>query len=147
MVSCFIPPRKMCATARTDMGAPIAGMPRPGAGNHVDWIPYKDLNLMGVESIAWILGSQQGLPGLRHVHGLLEFPRRHSTLLGQGHTSSASNCPSSSAATKPSWQGERMAVDPNDGRHSLPGTRHSGLWKSTDGAATWNKVDSFPPMS
>ena len=40
--------------------------------------------------------------------------------------------------------GERMAVDPNDGRILFLGTRKSGLWKSADGAVTWNKVTTFP---
>ena len=40
--------------------------------------------------------------------------------------------------------GERMAVDPNDGRILFLGTRKNGLWKSADGAATWTKVESFP---
>ncbi|MEO8212441.1 MAG: sialidase family protein [Myxococcales bacterium] len=40
--------------------------------------------------------------------------------------------------------GERMAVDPNDGRILFLGTRHAGLWKSVDGAATFTKVTAFP---
>ena len=40
--------------------------------------------------------------------------------------------------------GERMAVDPNDGRVLFLGTRKNGLWKSADGAVTWAKVTTFP---
>lgn len=40
--------------------------------------------------------------------------------------------------------GERLAVDPNDGRVLFLGTRHNGLWKSADRGATWHKVASFP---
>ncbi|HEY1849306.1 MAG TPA: sialidase family protein [Opitutaceae bacterium] len=40
--------------------------------------------------------------------------------------------------------GERLAVDPNDGRVLLLGTRTAGLWRSSDFGATWARVDSFP---
>jgi len=63
----------------------------------------------------------------------------------QGHTFQRSNVPIKFGGNEAGrGNGERMAVDPNDGRILFLGTRHSGLWKSTDGAVTWNKVDSFP---
>ncbi len=63
----------------------------------------------------------------------------------RGTRSSAPTCRSSLAATRPGrGNGERMAVDPNDGRILFLGTRHAGLWKSTDGAVTWSKVATFP---
>jgi hypothetical protein len=40
--------------------------------------------------------------------------------------------------------GERLAVDPNDDRVLLLGTRSSGLWRSADFGATWAKVEAFP---
>jgi photosystem II stability/assembly factor-like uncharacterized protein len=40
--------------------------------------------------------------------------------------------------------GERLAVDPNKTDTLLFGSRKAGLWKSTDAAVTWTKVDSFP---
>ncbi|HWA78626.1 MAG TPA: xyloglucanase [Polyangiaceae bacterium] len=40
--------------------------------------------------------------------------------------------------------GERLAVDPNKTDTLLFGSRKNGLWKSTDAAVTWTKVDSFP---
>jgi photosystem II stability/assembly factor-like uncharacterized protein len=43
--------------------------------------------------------------------------------------------------------GERMTVDPNDGKVLYIGTRQAGLWKSMDGAVTWSKVDSFPDVT
>lgn len=39
--------------------------------------------------------------------------------------------------------GERLAVDPHDGSVIYFGTRHDGLWRSTDAGVTWSKVDSF----
>jgi photosystem II stability/assembly factor-like uncharacterized protein len=40
--------------------------------------------------------------------------------------------------------GERLAVDPNDTGVLYFASRYEGLWKSTDSAATWQKVTSFP---
>lgn len=40
--------------------------------------------------------------------------------------------------------GERLAVDPNDGRVLYFGTRHEGLWKSVDSGSSWAPVTSFP---
>jgi len=40
--------------------------------------------------------------------------------------------------------GERLAVDPHDGSVLFFGSRHNGLWTSTDRGATWSKVKSFP---
>ncbi|MGW1346875.1 WD40/YVTN/BNR-like repeat-containing protein [Kribbella sp. NPDC002412] len=40
--------------------------------------------------------------------------------------------------------GERLVVDPRDGRVLFLGTRGHGLWRSTDRGETWARVDSFP---
>ena len=42
------------------------------------------------------------------------------------------------------FNGERLAVNPRDGRILFFGSRHDGLWKSPDCGATWNKVTGFP---
>jgi len=39
--------------------------------------------------------------------------------------------------------GERLAVDPNDGKVMFYGSRNKGLWKSTDNGTTWTHVDGF----
>jgi len=43
--------------------------------------------------------------------------------------------------------GERLAVDPNDGRVLLLGTRAHGLWRSDDGGARWQEVRGFPEIA
>ncbi|MBV9945290.1 MAG: xyloglucanase [Myxococcales bacterium] len=40
--------------------------------------------------------------------------------------------------------GERLVVDPNDPSTLYFGSRTTGLWKSTDAAATWTNVATFP---
>ncbi|MEP6899301.1 MAG: cellulase, partial [Rhodanobacter sp.] len=43
--------------------------------------------------------------------------------------------------------GERLAVDPNDGGILLLGSRTAGLWRSGDHAAHWVHVESFPEVA
>jgi photosystem II stability/assembly factor-like uncharacterized protein len=43
--------------------------------------------------------------------------------------------------------GERMAVDPNDGRILFLGSRNAGLWRSEDYGAHWSRVASFPAVA
>lgn len=40
--------------------------------------------------------------------------------------------------------GERLAIDPNDNTILFFGSRHDGLWRSTDSGQSWNKVVGFP---
>ena len=40
--------------------------------------------------------------------------------------------------------GERLAVDPNQNSVLYFGSRNNGLWRSSDYAATWSRVDTFP---
>ncbi len=40
--------------------------------------------------------------------------------------------------------GERLAVDPNSNSILYFGSRRNGLWKSTNSAASWSQVTSFP---
>ena len=43
--------------------------------------------------------------------------------------------------------GERLAVDPNDGRVLFLGTRAHGLWRSADHGASWQRVEGFPALA
>ena len=43
--------------------------------------------------------------------------------------------------------GERLAVDPHDGRVLFLGSRGAGLWRSEDHGAHWSKVESFPAVA
>ena len=43
--------------------------------------------------------------------------------------------------------GERLAVDPRDDNVLYLATPVNGLWRSTDGGATWGQVGSFPVQS
>ncbi|MDX1995662.1 MAG: hypothetical protein SF029_24985 [bacterium] len=63
----------------------------------------------------------------------------------RGETWTQLNVTVSSGANEPwRWIGERLAVDPNDGRVVLFGSRSEGLWRSADAGETWVTVDALP---
>ncbi len=136
--------------ARTDMG----GAYRWDDTAHqwqpmLDWVPYKDLNLMGVESIAVDPNDAKRVylacgtytnartPDgaiLRSNDGGRTFERTDVPFKFGGNEDGRGN-------------GERMAVDSMDGRVLYLGTRHDGLWRSQDRGATWARVTSFPDVT
>ncbi len=143
----FHPTAKDVLYARTDIG----GAYRRDAKTHrwepmLDWVPYADLNLMGVESIA----VDPSDPGKVYLAcGTYTAPEVPDGAIlrssDQGHTFARTNVPIKFGGNEAGrGNGERMAVDPNDGRVLFLGTRHAGLWKSSDGAVTWSKVATFP---
>jgi photosystem II stability/assembly factor-like uncharacterized protein len=112
----------------------------------LDWMPYKDLNLMGVESIAidpsdpnrvylacgtYTNANTPNGAILRSNDRASTFQRTDVPFKFGGNEDGRGN-------------GERMAVDPIDGRVLYLGTRHDGLWRSRDRGATWARVTSFP---
>ena len=63
----------------------------------------------------------------------------------QGRTFQRSEVPFKMGANQAGrFNGERLAVDPNDGRILFFGSRAAGLWKSADCGVTWEKVRGFP---
>lgn len=136
--------------ARTDMGGAyrwdaVANRWQP----ILDWMPYKDLNLMGVESIAvdpadpnrvYLACGTYTNPRtpdgaiLRSNDGGNTFQRTDVSFKFGGNEDGRGN-------------GERLAVDPQDDRILYLGTRHDGLWRSQDRGATWTRVTSFPDVT
>lgn len=43
------------------------------------------------------------------------------------------------------WAGKRLAVNPSNSNNIFFGSRHDGLWQSSDAGATWSQVTSFSP--
>jgi photosystem II stability/assembly factor-like uncharacterized protein len=143
----FHPTAKDVVYARTDIG----GAYRRDAKTHrwqplLDWVPYADLNLMGVESIAVDPSDPSKVYLACGTYTAPEVP--DGAILrssDQGRTFARTNVPIKFGGNEAGrGNGERMAVDPNDGRILFLGTRHAGLWKSSDGAVTWSKVATFP---
>ena len=136
--------------ARTDMGGAYRWNPTSHRWQPMlDWVSYKDLNLMGIESIAvdpsnsnrvylacGTYTSARSPNGaiLRSDNGGRTFKRTDVPFKFGGNEDGRGN-------------GERLAVDPRNSNVLYLGTRHDGLWRSTDRAATWTRVASFPDIA
>ncbi len=146
----FHPNEKDLCYCRTDIG----GAYRRNASTMrweplLDWMPYNDLNLMGVESIALDPSDPDRLYLACGTYTNSETP--NGAILrsnDRGNTFERTDVPFKMGGNEDGrGNGERMVVDPNDGKILYLGTRHAGLWKSTDGAVTWNRVQSFPDVT
>lgn len=135
------------AYARTDMGGAYRRDTATGPWVPLlDHLPLADVNLMGVESLAVDPRDPQALylacgtytaPGVPNGAVLRSRDR--------GRTWQRTELPFRLGGNEGGrGNGERLAVDPNDGRVLYLGSRVAGLWRSTDAARTFQRVDSFP---
>ena len=143
----FHPSAKDVLYARTDIGGAYRRNPQTHRWEPMlDWVPYQDLNLMGVESIALDPSDPERVYLACGTYTAPDVP--DGAILrssDRGRTWARANVPFKFGGNEAGrGNGERMAVDPNDGRILFLGTRHAGLWRSADGAATWAKVSTFP---
>jgi hypothetical protein len=138
--------------ARTDVG----GAYRWDAAAK-SWVPlldftgFGDWNELGVESIAadprdagkvWLAAGEYTQPWASPPDG--EILRS----ADQGRTWQVSDLPIQLAANQDGrGMGERLAVDPADDQVLYLASPANGLWRSTDGGATWAQVASFPVTS
>jgi photosystem II stability/assembly factor-like uncharacterized protein len=146
----FHPTAKDVRYARTDIGGAYRWNQETRRWEPLlDWVSYRDLNLMGVESIALDASDPNRVylacgtytnpetPNgaiLRSTDGGKTFRRTDVPFKFGGNENGRGN-------------GERLAVDPNDGNVLVLGTRTHGLWKSSDAGATWKRVRSFPDIT
>ncbi len=146
----FHPTAKGVRYARTDMGGAYRWNDNAKRwAPMLDWVSYKDANLMGVESIAldpndpnraYMACGTYTNPGTPNGAVLRSTDR--------GKTWQRTDVPFKFGGNENGrGNGERMAVDPNDGRILFLGTRHNGLWTSRDAGVTWSRVESFPDVS
>jgi len=136
--------------ARTDIG----GAYRWAEASHrwqplMDWIGERDSNLMGVEAIAIDPSDPNRLYLACGTYTSANAP--DGAILrsaDRGKTLQRTNVPIKFGANEDGrGNGERLAVDPQDGRILYLGTRHGGLWRSRDRGATWTHVASFPDVT
>ena len=146
----FHPTEKGLRYARTDMGGAYRWNDQSKRWEPLlDWVPYEDLNLMGVESIA-VDPSDANRVYL--ACGTYTNPRTPDGAIlrsgDRGKTFQRTNVPFKFGGNENGrGNGERMSVDPNNGNILYLGTRQAGLWKSTDRAVTWSRVESFPDVT
>ncbi len=115
----------------------------------MDWVPYKDLNLMGVESIAV---DPQDPNRVYLACGTYTNSRTPNGAIlrsnNRGRSFQRADVPFKFGGNEDGrGNGERLAVDPKDGRVLYLGTRHDGLWRSRDRGATWARVSGFPEIT
>jgi len=146
----FDPTVSGLAWARTDIG----GAYRWDDAAHrwlplLDWLGAKDLNLMGVASIAIDPSDPNRLYLACGTYTAANAP--NGAILrsaDRGRTFHITHVPFKFGANEDGrGNGERLAVDPRDGRILYVGTRHAGLWRSTDRGVTWTHVGSFPDVT
>jgi photosystem II stability/assembly factor-like uncharacterized protein len=135
--------------ARTDMGGAYRwDVAAKRWQPMLDWVPYKDLNLMGIESIA----IDPAHPNRVYLAcGTYTNPRTPNGAIlrsdDRGRTFQRTDVPFKFGGNEDGrGNGERLVVDPKDGRILYLGTRHDGLWRSTDRGVTWARVESFPDV-
>jgi len=140
------PHRKDLIYARTDVGGAYRW---DAAGQRwipiTDWIGVEDVNLTGIESLA----LDPSDPNRVYLAAGTYTPSKAAMLRSddQGKTFKRSEVPFAMGANESGrGNGERLAVDPNQGEILFFGSRLSGLWKSTDRGATWKKVEGFPNL-
>ena len=143
----FHPTAKDLLYARTDVGGAYrwdaaAGQWRPLN----DWLSPAQNNYTGIESI----GLDPSDPNRLYL-AAGTYSRNPAAILrseDQGRTFEISPVPFHMGGNEDGRSnGERMAVDPNDGAILFFGSRREGLWQSRDHAVTWSAVTTFPDLS
>ena len=148
----FNPTQPGLAYARTDIGGAYRWDPAAQR-----WVPlmdftgFGDWNVLGVQSIAtdpidparvWVAAGQYTQPWALPLDG--EILRS----ANQGRSWQVTDLPIQLAANQDGRNmGERLAVDPDEDRILYLASPANGLWRSTDGGATWGQVTSFPVTS
>ena len=146
----FHPTARGIRYARTDMGGAYRW---DAAADHwqpiLDWVSHKDLNLMGVESIAIDPADPSRVYLACGTYTNSQAP--YGFILrsdDRGQSFQRTGLPFKLGGNEDGrGNGERLAVDPVDGRILYLGTRHDGLWRSQDRGASWSRVNSFPDVT
>jgi hypothetical protein len=146
----FSPVRNGLAFARTDIGGAYRWDKTAMRWIPLnDWAGGRDGNLLGCESI-----GVDPVNANRYYLALGTYTSDGSPngaivrTTDGGRTYKRTNVPFKMGGNEDGRSaGERLDVDPNNDNILYMGTRHDGLWKSSDAGVTWAKVDSFPVAS
>jgi photosystem II stability/assembly factor-like uncharacterized protein len=139
----FHPREKGLMYARTDVGGAYRWDDAAQRWIPItDWIGAADVNLTGIESLAVDPSDPN-----RVYLAAGTYTRGTAAILcsdDQGRTFRRFDAPFKMGANETGrFNGNRLAVDPNQGKILFFGSRQDGLWKSTDRGATWQKMGSF----
>jgi len=146
----FHPAQQGLLYARTDVG----GAYRWDAADArwvalTDWLGADDQNLMGIDAFAIDPRDPQALYLAAGTY--LHERAGNAALLrsdDQGRSFARTDLPFKLGGNELGrGNGERLAVDPNDGRVLLLGSRDAGLWRSDDRGQHWQPVASFPALA
>lgn len=144
------PHAKGLCYARTDVG----GAYRWDAAKQrwrplTDWLGAADQNLYGIESVAL---DPSDPDRVYLAAGTYTIPSVGNAAILRSHDRGAHfqriDLPFKLGANELGRNdGERLTVDPNDGRVLFLGTRDAGLWRSDDHGAHWARVTGFPAVA
>ncbi|MCP1375206.1 sialidase family protein [Dyella lutea] len=114
-----------------------------------DWIAAKDQNLFGIDSFAVDPSDPHWL---YLAAGTYTTPQAGNAAILRSHDQGRSfqrvDLPFKLGGNELGrGNGERLAVDPNDGRVLFLGSRDAGLWRSDDHGAHWTRVAGFPAVA
>jgi photosystem II stability/assembly factor-like uncharacterized protein len=108
-----------------------------------DWVGMEDWTLTGIESLAVDPNDPRRVYLAAGIYSWGNAAMLRSD--DQGRTFQRTDVPVKMGGNESGRSnGERLAVDPNQGEILFFGSRRDGLWKSADRGATWQKVESFP---
>ncbi len=141
------PRAKDVVYARTDIGGVYRLDPATRRWIPIeDWITRPDWNLYGAESVAIDPSDPQRVYIAAGTY-TNEWGQNGAILRSrdQGRTWQRTDLPFKNGGNEDGRSiGERLAVDPAAGRVIYFGTRHEGLWRSSDQGVTWARDENFP---
>jgi photosystem II stability/assembly factor-like uncharacterized protein len=146
----FHPKERGLAYVRTDIGGAYRWDDRAQRWVAMtDWIGAEDENLLGIDSFAIDPNDPERV---YLAAGTYTNPRSGNGAIlrssDRGRTFQRADLPFKLGGNEQGrGNGERLAVDPNDGRVLFFGSRGEGLWRSGDHGANWSRVDSFPAIA
>lgn len=142
------PRKRGLVYARTDIGGAVRFDNRTRRWVQLlHWIGWDEWNWTGVESLALDPADPARLYLAVGTYTNDWSPINGAILRSadQGRTFQRTDLPFKLGGNEPGRSmGERLVVDPRDGRVLFLGTRTEGLWRSADRGKTWARVDSFP---
>src|SRR6185312_13700670 len=114
-------------------------------GGH--WIPMTDwiggMDFTGIESFAVDPQDANRIYLAAGIYSALRSAILRST--DRGRTWQQTEVPFKMGGNEPGrFNGERLAVDPHDGKILFFGSRRDGLWRSTNASVNWERVEDFP---